>query len=230
MIHAYGRPDPPVPRLLASLVERGHVVKPAAAPEGRRWSTLVLTSGGDLDPMGLGVLLGAWRSAPGARVLVMSRLGAHPDARVPDLKRLWEIEEHARASGLPVVTLRLAPLLGPQSPLWLKLRQRPRLPHGGRQLLNPVAEADVVEAMDRLLHGGVAWEGWFEVAGPEVLSLKDLAALAVGAGPAPPGGEAAWEPPLRELEAQRLAEASHWLEHFGIGSRSLSERAREWKA
>ena len=230
MIHAYGHPNPPVPRLLAALAARGYSVGPAGAAPGGDGSTLALAGGAALDSMALGVLLGAWRAAPGARVLVLSRIGAHPDARAPGLRALWRLEEYARASGLPVLTLRLAPLLGPASPLWLMLRQRPRLPRGGRQVLNPVAESDAVETIVRALDGRAAWEGWYEVAGPEALSLADLAALAQAAPPVEPGAGAAWEPPLRELEEQRLAESGAWREHFRIEPRPFAELAKEWTA
>jgi uncharacterized protein YbjT (DUF2867 family) len=248
VIHAYGAPEPPAPRLLDALAGRGHAIVWAAPPSReprraaagrelaaaptleRRDSTLVLASGGAPDFAALGVLLGAWRSAPGARVLVLSRLGAHPDARAARLRWLWMLEEHARASGLPVLTLRLGPLIGPRSPLWLKLRRQPRLPAGGGKLLNPVAEADVVETLARALEGRAKWEGWFEVAGPEVMSLAELRALAREAGP-PAGGEhGAWEPPLRELAEHRLAEADGWLEHFAMRVRPIGEQVPQWAA
>ena len=108
MIHAYGRPDPPVPRLLEALAARGHAVKPDAAGRPNGPATLVLAAGAELDEMAFGVLLGAWRTAPGARVLVLSAIGAHPDAKEKRLRRLWRIEESARASGVPALTLRLA--------------------------------------------------------------------------------------------------------------------------
>jgi uncharacterized protein YbjT (DUF2867 family) len=241
VIHAYGEPDPPAPRLLASLAERGHAVSPGGAPGGRaaaeprgagprRDPTLVLASGGAPDFAALGVLLGAWRSAPGARVLVLSSLGAHPDARAARLRWLWMLEEHARASGLPVLTLRLGPLIGPRSPLWLRLRRQPRLPRGGEKLLNPVAETDVVETLARALDGRAKWEGWYEVAGPDVMSLAELVALAREAGPPPRGENGAWEPPLRELSEHRLAEADGWLEHFAMRVRPVGEQAQRWAA
>ena len=228
MIHAYGVPDPPVPRLLEALAARGHETHRPSAP--RRDSTLVLAAGGAPDPAALGVLLGAWRSAPGARVLVLSRLGAHPDARAAQLRWLWMLEEHARASGLPVLTLRLAPLIGPRSPLWLRLKRAPRLPGSGRKLLNPVAEVDVVETLDRALRGAAKWEGWFEVAGPDVMSLAEIATLAREAGPAPGGDAGAWEPPWREMSEQRLSEAEPWLSHFSMRVRPVGEQALQWAA
>jgi uncharacterized protein YbjT (DUF2867 family) len=190
----------------------------------------VLAAGGAPDFAALGVLLGAWRAAPGARVLVLSSLGAHPDARAARLRWLWMLEEHARASGLPVLTLRLGPLIGPRSPLWLRLRRQPRLPRGGEKLLNPVAESDVVETLARALEGRAKWEGWFELAGPDAMSLAEMATLAREAGPPPRGENGAWEPPLRELSEHRLAEADGWLEHFAMRVRPVGEQALEWAA
>ncbi len=246
MIHVFGHPDPPVPRLIAALAARGHAV--SAAPSGPQapatagppgsgpagagpaHATLVLGPGEAMDPMALGVLLGGWRKAEGSRLLILSLLGAHPDAGAPRLRRMWELEERAREFALPVLTLRLAPLLGPESPLWLKLRSRPRLPRGGRALLNPVAEHDVIETLERSLDGRARWRGWYEVAGPEPVSLSELAEFARGAGPALRFGSGAWEPPLAELDEHRLCEAGPWIEHFGITPRPIAERVAEWAA
>jgi uncharacterized protein YbjT (DUF2867 family) len=114
--------------------------------------------------------------------------------------------------------------------LWLRLRSGSSPRRGGALLLNPVAESDVVETLDRALCGRAEWSGWYEVAGPEVWSLAELAAVAREAGPALPAGSGAWEPPLDELEEHRLAEAGPWLEHFGMTVRPLAEQAREWAA
>jgi uncharacterized protein YbjT (DUF2867 family) len=181
----------------------------------------------DLDRM----VAPAARSNGGTRLLVLSRVGAHPDARARALRRLWALEERARATGLPHLTLRLGPLVGPRSPLWLELATRPRLPRGGRQILNPVCEDDVVETLERALDGRAAWEGWYEVAGPEAMTLAELAALAAEWPEDPSAGaRAAWEPPLEELAEHRLCEAGPWLEHFGIAAHPLAERAGAWFA
>jgi uncharacterized protein YbjT (DUF2867 family) len=180
--------------------------------------------------MALGVLLGAWRTAPGARVLTLSLIGAHPDARARRLRQMWEVEERARDSGMAALTLRLAPMVGPESPFWLRLRSAPRLPKSGRQPLNPVCEDDVVETIDRALKGPAEWEGWYELAGEEVLTLAELAALAAACGPALPRGAGAWEPPLDELAEQRLSEAAAWRDHFGLTPGQVSERAAAWRA
>ena len=227
MIHVFGPAEAPVPRLIAALAARGHRVGggPPAAGDS---ATLVIGAGPALDDRALEILIGSWRKAPGARTLVLSSIGAHPDAHAPRLRRLWEIEERARGFTLPVLTLRLAPMVGPASPLWQMLRSRPRLPRRGQKLLNPVAESDVVETMDRALSGRAKWNGWYEVAGPETVSLAELAALAAAQGPARDRG--AWEPPLEELGEQRLSEAGPWCEHFGIDPRPISAQVAEWAA
>lgn len=233
MIHPFGHPDPPVPRLVAALAERGHEVGPRSQPAETaddRASTLVLGSGTGLDDDALAMLLGTWKRTRGARVLVLSALGAHPDARAPRLRQLWDLEERVRGSRLAVMTLRLAPLVGPASPLWLRMRSRPRLPRQARALLNPVAESDVIETIERALDGRARWEGWYEVAGPEVFSLAELAEIARLSGAPTPPGSGAWEPPLVELEEHRLAEAGPWLEHFAIVPHAIEERCRAWAA
>jgi uncharacterized protein YbjT (DUF2867 family) len=229
MIHVFGAVDPPVPRLIAQLAARGASVSAGARAEREtadRDSTLVLGPGHELDELALGVLLGAWRKAPGARLLVLSLIGAHPDARAPRLKRMWELEERARGFALPVLTLRLAPLVGPESPLWLKLGGRPRLPRGGRDVIQPVFESDVIETLERALDGRAKWNGWYEVAGPEPLTLAELAALASVHGASRGRGE--WEPPLDEIAEQRLAEPEPWLRHFGVKPHAVTGQAAAW--
>ena len=230
MIHAFGTPDPPVPRLLRALAARWHAIGGAPGSAAESAATLVLGPGVPLDELALGVLLGAWRRAQQARVLVLSLVGAHPDARADRLRQLWKIEEWARSTALPVLTLRLAPLVGAQSPLWLRLRSRPRLPRAGRRPLNPVDEADVIETLARALEGRARWEGWYEVAGPEPLSLEDLAVLAREAGPlsGPASGRGDWEPPLAELEEHRLSECEPWARHFQLSPGVITTRARQW--
>lgn len=228
MIHVFGAADPPVRRLLNAVEARGIPVEAARGDGVHESSTLVLAGGSNLEPMALGVLLGGWRYSRGARVLVLSRLGAHPDARARGLRSLWELEETVRASGMASLTLRLAPLLGPESPLWLKLRSAPKLPRGGRDLIQPVAEADVVETLDRLFRGPGSWDGWYEVAGRDAMSLAELCELAGPAGPSRDGG--AWEPPLEEIAEHRLAEPGAWCERFGIEPRPIRTLAQAWLA
>jgi uncharacterized protein YbjT (DUF2867 family) len=223
MIVIPGPLDAPAGRLLAALVERGlpAPVSPDALPPGEAPVTLAISSGPFLfDFAGLVAAVGR-----PFRVLLLSRLGAHPDAQAASLKRLWRLEEHVRGGGAPTLTLRFAPLLGPRTPLWNHLRSRPALPGGGRQLLNPVLESDAVETLVRALDGRAAWEGWDEVAGPEVWSLAELRELAAEAGPAPEGG--AWEPSPDEMAEHWLADPQPWCSHFGIAPGRIADSLRE---
>lgn len=215
-------------RLLKALARRGHAVDEVAASSSSSGATLFVCPA----PDGPAPDLGAWRAAHARvaepRLLLVTRLGTHPDAAHPRLRECWDLEESARGTGLQLLVLRLGPLLGPESPLWRRLRCAPPPSRDGALLLNPVAESDVVETLDRALSGRAAWSGWYEVAGPEVWSLAELAGLARAAGPPLPAGSGSWEPPLAELAEHRLAEAGPWLEHFGMSVRPLDEQARGW--
>lgn len=222
MIVMPGPPDAPADRLLAALAARGEAVCALAdLPAGDTPVTLVVTTGAFVFD-----LAGAVRAiAPRRfRLLVLSRLGAHPDARAASLQRLWRLEEHARGSGAPTLTLRLAPLVGPDAPLWRQLRQRPALPKSGRGLLQPVLESDVVETLVRALADPAPWGGWCEVAGEEVWSLAELRDAA--AATRGPHSGAAWEPSLDELAEHRLAESEPWVARFALRPASVAEFAR----
>jgi uncharacterized protein YbjT (DUF2867 family) len=224
MIVVPGPLDPPAGRLLAALAGRGlpAPLTAQALPPGCEAVTLAVSGGPFVfDFAGLVASLG---SRP-FRVLVLSRLGAHPDAKAPSLRRLWRLEEHVRGGGMPTLTLRFAPLLGPGAPLWNRLRSRPRLPAGGRMLLNPALEADAVETLVRALADPAPWQGWYEVAGPEVWSLTELRDLATTAGPASDAGE--WAPPLAEMAEHRLAESEPWASRFGLAPAPLAASLRE---
>ncbi len=226
MIVVPGRLDPPADRLLDALAARGlpHATTPRELPAGGGPVTIAVSTGPFVfDFAGLVASLGGRPF----RVLLLSRLGAHPDARAAGLRRLWRLEEHVRGGGAPTLTLRFAPLLGHGVPLWNRLRSRPRLPGGGRVLLNPALESDAVETLVRALADPQPWQGWYEVAGSEVWSLAELRDLAAEAGPGPDRG--AWVPPLDELAEHRLAESGPWIERFGLApvplARALRERA-----
>jgi len=203
----------PAARLLAQLAARGVTLHadPLRLPAGAEPVTLAVSDG----PFVLD-LLALVRALGGRpfRVLVLSRLGAHPDARADSLRRLWRLEEHVRGGGAPTLTLRTAPLVGPDSPLWRKLRARPGLPRGGRKIVNPVLEADVVETLARALAERVPWSGWYELAGPDAVTLAELSARAAGS-PGPTAG-GAWEPPLEEMLEHRLAECAPWAVRFAL--------------
>ena len=210
-------------RLLAALAARGHarVASPEALPAGDDPVTLVVADG----PMVFNFLDTVRElQTRRFRVLMLSRLGAHPDARATTLRRLWRLEEHVRGGGAPTLTLRLAPLVGPETPFWRKLRSRPSLAGLERKLANPVAETDVVETLAHALEGKAPWRDWFEVAGSETLSLAELRDLAART-PGSRNGE--WEPTLDEIAEHRLAESEPWATTFGIEPTPITRWAGE---
>ncbi len=149
-----------------------------------------------------------------ARWLVFGWIGTHPDARSPVLRRSWRIEEACRASGFPTLVLRSAPLVGGSSPLWLRLaREGPgRL---GSRPLQPVLERDFVTLVRRVAAGAGPDSGWYEIAGPEILTLGELADLARSNVPAgsDPGH---WEPEPAVLREQPLVEPEIWMRAFDV--------------
>jgi len=214
-------------RLVSALEGRGRtceVAAPGPLPPG---DLLLCPSPGE-PACEAGKWLAAHPPAAATRLLVVTRLGTHPDARSLALREAWALEEAARATGLPALVFRSGPLLGPSSPLWLRLRAGPGPGRDGTRLLNPVAEEDLVETLLLALDGRASWEGWYEVAGPEVWSLAELVTLARETGPRLRAGSGAWEPPLEEMRDHRLAESAPWLEHFGLHARPLAGRAKTW--
>ena len=206
-------------RVVAAMAARGHQVTPAdALARGDEPVTLVVHDGPFIFNFAATVASLGRRPF---RVLMLSRLGAHPDARAASLQRLWRLEEHVRGGGAPTLTLRLAPVLGPDTPLWNKLRSRPSLPRGGRTQLNPVAECDVIETVSRALADGTPWSGWYEVAGPRVWTLAELRMLAAGGGSG--GVPGAWEPAKEEMLEHRLAESGPWCERFALTPTAIED-------
>ncbi len=202
----------PVHRLVAACEERGL----AGGSDATTWiAGLPAARDTREDP---------FRHAPrleGGRLLIVTPLGTHRDSPVAALRDAWRIEEAGRSLGLPVLTLRLAPLVGPGAPFWNHLRSNPALPRDGRGVLQPVHEEDVIETLARALDGRAEWEGWYEVVGREVVSLAELRARALAAGPALPCDTGHWEPVMEILAAQRLAEPEPWIAHFGVEPRPL---------
>jgi hypothetical protein len=66
----------------------------------------------------------------------------------------------------------------------------------------------------------VRWGGWYELAGPDALTLAELRDLAAASEGASAGG--AWEPPLEEMLEHRLAECEPWASAFGLRPASVA--------
>ena len=212
MIFAPHPLDEPAARLLRTLASRGSAVVSSLDATPREVPITVALSTGPFV-FDVGALAVPLAGRP-ARLLVLGRLGTHRDARHPALKRLWRIEELARASGLPTLALRLAPLVGVASPLTRRLASRPALGRRGERLVQPVAEPDAVATLQRAMADAGAWAGWYEVAGREVVTLAELRDRVPPA--TTPADDGAWEPPLEEIDEHRLAEPGPWLERYGL--------------
>ena len=222
MIHVPAAPVGGAGRLVAALRARGLELTDQVAPEPGIGATLLLTT--PVDWLQLGMWLAHWHVARSCRLLVLSRVGAHPDAVAPGLRDLWRLEEHARVSLIPTLVLRLAPLVAADSPFWLRLRHA-RLGPEGRAVVMPVMEEDALQGLESALkesNGG--WEGWFEVTGPEARTVAEWAEVAARRGNAT---SEAWEPDVEELLEHKLSEPLLWQRRFGVTARSVTSWAAE---
>jgi hypothetical protein len=223
MIHAPGAAHGAMARLVPALKARGLAITDAESPDLEGGATLLIST--PVDWMRLGVWLAPWRVARGARIVVVSRVGAHPDARAAGLRDLWRLEEYARVSLIPTLTLRLAPLVSKQSPFWTQLAANPRLGAEARQLVMPVLEEDALGALERALREERPAEEWFEVVGPDARSLEEWAAIASRGGTPGTAVAGAWEPEIEELAEHRLCEPELWQERFAVRARSVIQWA-----
>ena len=160
------------------------------------------------------------------RVLVLDWLGTHRDARVPLLRAAWDVEETVRAASAHVLVLRLAPLIGPASPLVAWLASRPKLaPRLARAVVQPVLENDVVASLGAAFAGRVTWQGWYEACGPDPISVGELATLVAAHDAAARAATTAAEPSEAILIAQGLAEWRPWSDAFGLVPASITRAA-----
>jgi len=216
------QPAPVVTRLFGELLRRGRATAECGASAWPR--TWIVGPGSDPE---LAANIAREAVAGRDRILVLGWIGVHPDARAQALRVLWSLEERCRATGLPTLAVRLGPLCGPSAPLWRALAGAAPAGRLARKLVHPVCEADVIEALDRALAGAAAWEAWYEVGGPDVLSLGELAALARASHAA---GGGAWEPDRAVLAEQRLIEPEIWARWAGITPASVAAEAGRWAA
>ena len=198
---------PPTPRLLEAARERMSHDGTPAAPDVR---IIAAVTTGDPGSQLVGVV-------PGMRIVMLDWIGTHPDAEDAALKASWELEEAARATGADVVALRLAPLVGPGSPLMAWLARRPGLDaRSRRRPLQPVLETDAVATIARAWSGEGPREGAFEICGKDVVDLGELLDLAVAQGTAAFTAAPECEPSLAILRGQGLSEWEPWAVAFGI--------------
>ena len=102
-----------------------------------------------------------------------------PPNAAHDLGRTREIEDSLGAHGVPVITLRLPPVLGPRSALtrqalFLASQARPVEPPHYRAEISPIAMRDVIDACATILHDPDAFEGTYGLHGPAALSFREL--------------------------------------------------------
>jgi hypothetical protein len=158
------------------------------------------------------------------RIVTLDWIGTHPDALDATLRAAWELEEVARSTGAPVVALRMAPLVGPDSPLMAWLAGHPRLDARSRRvLLQPVLERDAVATLARAIAGLGPTSGAFEVCGREVMNLDELMERAIVCGPEAFFAEPECEPSLSILRVQGMCEWAPWSLAFGITPSPIDE-------
>ncbi len=128
-----------------------------------------------------------------ARLAYVSALGARPGARARYFATKGEVEERVRASGLTYQVWRPSLMLGRGEKLTEDLvrllRFSPvlpllRTPKGGR--LQPLMVEDATAIMADLLLAEGAWNGTYDIAGPERLTLGEISeriATALGRHP-----------------------------------------------
>lgn len=168
------------PETLRPAVEGAEVVVQAvAAPRPR---------GHGFSGRGTEHLIAAARAAGVRRVVYLGAVGATGTAGHPLPRACWRAEQAVLESGLEAVCLRLALTYGPRAP-WLRAtiaaaRRLPVLPlpddpHARQQ---PVWVDDVAAIVAQAVRPR-APQGVFEVGGPEVVSLEELArAILAAAG------------------------------------------------
>jgi NADH dehydrogenase len=113
------------------------------------------------------------------RLILMSALGARPDAPSRYHRTKFEAEEIARKSGMRWTIFRPSIIFGPGDefhPLVADLVHRAIVPviDGGKSLLQPVSIGDVVGAMARAVAMPETQGQVYEVGGPERLAFADI--------------------------------------------------------
>lgn len=119
------------------------------------------------------------------RFLYLSFPGADPKSPNEYLAAKGAAEEIVRESGMQHAIFRSPQILGPGGRLWRALERFRRsplvpVPGPGSQRLNPVAVADVVEALVRADARDTEVRGTWDLGGPDVVTFDELVDLALG--------------------------------------------------
>lgn len=119
----------------------------------------------------------AARAADVRRILFLSALGADPESPNEYLAAKGRAEEHVRAAEIEHAIFRCTPVWEGLGGTLRRLARRPliALPGGGRARLNPVALADVVDALVAADAREAEVAGTWDLGGPDVMTLAEAA-------------------------------------------------------
>jgi len=136
---------------------------------------------------GTGNVLEACMNAGVRRYVHMSALGAEQGRdRSVYWDTKWRAEQAVRASGLAATIFRPSTIFGPDDAFFNRLARVARwspvvpLPAGGRQQFQPVWVGDVAEVFLQAARMDATRRPLYEVAGPEVLTLRQIVRVLAG--------------------------------------------------
>jgi uncharacterized protein YbjT (DUF2867 family) len=118
-----------------------------------------------------------------ARLVLVSGIGADADSRSPYIRARGRGEQRAREAFPNVTIVRPSAMFGPGDAMFGTLaglaRKLPALPliGGGRTRLQPVYVEDVAEAIARILADRQTTDQIYELAGPVVYTMRELAEM-----------------------------------------------------
>lgn len=143
----------------------------------------------------------ALKNGKAKRVLFLSYVGASEDSKNPYLHSKAIAEQLLRTTGKEVVVFRCTHIIGPPdfpgpltSSMLMKQGKKANVLGDGRQVVAPVYVGDVVTALLAAMKTGSP--GIYELAGPEQMSMNDLARL------------------LNRNPEVRIAHVSNWFIRF----------------
>jgi NADH dehydrogenase len=135
----------------------------------------------EVNHLGAVRLAGAARAAGVRRFVHVSSFGARPEGRYPYASSMWNAERAVTDSGLDWIILRPTVVVGPNDPFSAGLIRMARawpavvLPDGGRLRVQPIWVEDLARALLMCVGGSDLSGRIVPVAGPEALSLREMA-------------------------------------------------------